>query len=1065
MRKIFVTLILGVLFCLNHMHGQFTVSMSSALVDRNANANVDVTVKGFTNLAGMQFSINYDSTVVEFVSFTNITTSIPDLAGGLAGPIGTSLKKGQIVVTWNNAGGSTLPDNSRLFTIVFKAIGSEGSHSDIVLSKTPRIIEVFDVDQKLLTVTGNKGTVTIKGTPTNTCIDPVCPDNSYVKIIGGTVSKKKGENVCVPISVRNFTNMISIQGSFNWDPNVLQYTNVKFPSSGGLPGFGGSNDYNDGKANQGKFSYLWSSDDERTLADNTIIMELCFNAIGNIGEVGCVEMSDKDVLTLWEQEGAGIVPLCYTYGKVTITDEDTDPEKVVTINTGSASGKKGDIVCVDVSVKNFTDIFSIETRFGWDPTQLKFIRTEGYNLDGLNSGIFNSSNNALSMAWTNGDAQTKPDNHVIFRICFELLCPNNNNYVANINILGPNEISGKVDGSSSPTKLNSQINGGSINVTCADTPDPVCSTGAITNATCNGSSDGSAAMTVTNGNACDYQWKTSSGTVIKSGAISAGNLTLTGVKAGSYSFSIICSGTVATTCVAIIGEPTVISIPTNAVVNESCGNKGQINISATSGGNGGYSYAWTPDQGNTANPTNLSAGTYSVVVTDSKGCTATQSFTITDAVAPLNVTITPTHVKCNGGDNGAATLSVTGGCPPYTYTWTGGLTGANPLGLRAGTYTVTVADGSNPANSEVKSVTITEPGVITSSVSNIKKPSTPSSTDGEITISISGGTPAFNTSWSGGLQGGATNGTQTVTNVGVGTYAVTVTDANGCSNILSNIIVSSDGSNEELPVIGTVSLASDYNGFGVKCFGDNNGIITGTITSGSFPMTVTLKSGNQTIGTPQVINTSTFTFNDLIAGLYTITVQNGAGSVTSANVRVTQPSKLAATVQIKCSDLDIDNGSIELNMNNTGAGNYGYYWQEVIDFDNKIENVGVGTYNVTVTDNNDCELRLSNLEVKTCDLLLGECYSAISIITPNGDNVNDLFLINCVKDNPGDLSVFDRWGRLVYSQLNYDNTWQGIDNDGKDLKEGGYIWVLTVNFGQGRKEIYKGTVTLLRGDR
>ena len=71
-------------------------------------------------------------------------------------------------------------------------------------------------------------------------------------------------------------------------------------------------------------------------------------------------------------------------------------------------------------------------------------------------------------------------------------------------------------------------------------------------------------------------------------------------------------------------------------------------------------------------------------------------------------------------------------------------------------------------------------------------------------------------------------------------------------------------------------------------------------------------------------------------------------------------------------------------------------------------------------------------------------------------------MINCVTDNPSDLTVFDRWGRVVYSQSSYDNTWQGIDNAGKDLIESSYIWVLTVNFGQGRKEVQKGTVTVLR---
>jgi gliding motility-associated-like protein len=118
-------------------------------------------------------------------------------------------------------------------------------------------------------------------------------------------------------------------------------------------------------------------------------------------------------------------------------------------------------------------------------------------------------------------------------------------------------------------------------------------------------------------------------------------------------------------------------------------------------------------------------------------------------------------------------------------------------------------------------------------------------------------------------------------------------------------------------------------------------------------------------------------------------------------------------------------------------------------------------YNVTVTDANGCTVAVTNIEVDECELE-GLCYEASTIISPNGDNFNDVFLINCVTDNPSDLTVFDRWGRVVYSQSNYDNTWQGIDNSGKDLIESSYMWVLTVNFGQGRKEVQKGTVTLLR---
>jgi gliding motility-associated-like protein len=240
-------------------------------------------------------------------------------------------------------------------------------------------------------------------------------------------------------------------------------------------------------------------------------------------------------------------------------------------------------------------------------------------------------------------------------------------------------------------------------------------------------------------------------------------------------------------------------------------------------------------------------------------------------------------------------------------------------------------------------------------------------------------------------------------------------------------------------------------------------VISGTLTKGTYPVTVTLRAGSNTIGSPQVINVAGFTFSNLPAGTYTVTAQNTTGTVVSQAITITQPTRLNANVLRACSNKNDETGSIEINMNNTGAGNYGYVWQNLSVITNKAEGLAKGFYNVTVTDANACELRLTNIEVDECPLD-GDCFVSTSIITPNGDGLNDLFKINCADKNSSDLSIFDRWGRLVYSQSNYDNTWQGLDEDDDLLNEGSYIWVLNVNFGQGRREIYKGTVTLLRGE-
>ena len=84
------------------------------------------------------------------------------------------------------------------------------------------------------------------------------------------------------------------------------------------------------------------------------------------------------------------------------------------------------------------------------------------------------------------------------------------------------------------------------------------------------------------------------------------------------------------------------------------------------------------------------------------------------------------------------------------------------------------------------------------------------------------------------------------------------------------------------------------------------------------------------------------------------------------------------------------------------------------------------------------------------------------MITPNGDDYNDVFLISCLRDHPNNqLDVYDRWGRKVYSTTNYGSDWDGTGTDGL-LQEGSYMWVLTAFLENGDERSYRGTVTILR---
>lgn len=172
-------------------------------------------------------------------------------------------------------------------------------------------------------------------------------------------------------------------------------------------------------------------------------------------------------------------------------------------------------------------------------------------------------------------------------------------------------------------------------------------------------------------------------------------------------------------CAALAaGAAMVISAPAQAQIsigggstNVSC--NGGSNGTATampSGGVAPYTYSWAPTGGTAATISGRPAGTYTVTVTDSTAATEQRSFTITQPASLSPGVGGVTNVSSNGGSNGSATVTVSGGTPFYTYSWspTGG-TATTASGLAAGTYTVTVTDAN--ACQATQSFTITEPPV------------------------------------------------------------------------------------------------------------------------------------------------------------------------------------------------------------------------------------------------------------------------------------------------------------------------------------------------------------------
>jgi len=250
--------------------------------------------------------------------------------------------------------------------------------------------------------------------------------------------------------------------------------------------------------------------------------------------------------------------------------------------------------------------------------------------------------------------------------------------------------------------------------------------------------------------------------------------TATGLAPTTYSVVVTdasgCSGTSTVTVTSTSGlVATATATPTNCTANV-----GTATANPT-GGTAPYTYLWNPSSQNTQTANGLGAGTYTATITDANGCITTATAAV---IAPNGITAvstTATQTSCNGGTNGTATATPTGGTAPYTYLWNNGQVTQTATGFSAGTFSVTVKDANGcsfPAT-----VTVTQPAAMTSS--STTSADTCGKNHGSATVIISAGATPYTYMW-------LTNPVQPVATAGglaPGTYTCIVTDANGCTVI------------------------------------------------------------------------------------------------------------------------------------------------------------------------------------------------------------------------------------------------------------------------------------------
>jgi len=293
----------------------------------------------------------------------------------------------------------------------------------------------------------------------------------------------------------------------------------------------------------------------------------------------------------------------------------------------------------------------------------------------------------------------------------------------------------------------------------------------ITDVLCNPDSTGSIDLVATAGTSpFTYSWTGPGGFTS-----SAQDINL--VPSGIYSVTVTATGGCTTSTSVLINQPSAL-ILTNTNTNVDCngGNNGAIDLTV-SGGVGPYDYLWS-NTATTEDIGSLSAGTYSVVVTDYNGCTSTSSHILT---APSDIIISgvATNPSCSAVSNGSINISISGGSPGFSYLWNNTATTQDITGISNGTYVVLVTDTNGCSASYSATLTSSNSLDLSATWTNA---SCNGGDDASINLTVNSGLPLYSYVWSNGAA------SQDLSGITAGNYSVSVTDGIGCTGSLSQII-------------------------------------------------------------------------------------------------------------------------------------------------------------------------------------------------------------------------------------------------------------------------------------
>lgn len=537
---------------------------------------------------------------------------------------------------------------------------------------------------------------------------------------------------------------------------------------------------------------------------------------------------------------------------------------------------------------------------------------------------------------------------------------------------------------------------------------------------CKSDSTGSILLTTINGQGpFSFSWSTGDSTAA-----------LQGLQAGLYSVTVTDQAGCLSALTVPVEEPSsslVIAVePTPVGCRGDSTGRAEVFVA---GAQGTFSVVWSNGASGQV-LSGLTAGSYTVIVVDSAGCTVTSSVLVQEPAHGIRFGSTVSDANCAGDSSGSISISPAGGSASYSIQWSDGRSGWTIHNLPAGVYHAVVTDSNGC--STVGSFEVSQPSAPLSLQYDVSPSHCLDGVLGSIAVVPSGGTPPYHYDW----KHGSTN---SIVSVSKGLYSVKVVDGKGC--FVQREIVVEDASE--------VSLLSE--GDPMICPGSSIRLYCSASTEASYQWYFN--------GEPLIGATASY-FVTRAAGHYSVRIVSGCGSFESIPLEIT--SRIPPQVSISNDVILCAGESTSLEV--TGGVSYSWTPEEGLDYPHSASptcNPSTSTvYTVMVTDEAGCTAAATVNVTILCDEP-----DVSNGFSPNGDGKNDTFFIEGLEDYPENvIHIYNRWGTLVFKQKPYENGWNGISNVNgtimnRELPNGTYFYIL--DLGMNRKPV-QGFVYLKR---